>query len=641
MIRVVVVDFETYWSSEHSLTKMSPLAYVTHPDTDIISMAIKDGTGPTLCYFGEENIQRALDKAKLTDALLVGHNMSGFDSLILAWRFNVRPRMWGCTLAMARPLHAKTCGLSLAKLVAHYHLGVKDATVLHNTKGKRLADFTTDELQKMVVYNSADTEQCAQLFHLLKRHYTAAELWHIDATVRMLVEPAFRVNVPMLETAASIERTRKLQALFDLATLLGVEAETRDEVTEAVREQLASALKFSTLLERRGVPTPMKPSPTNPDKQVPALAKTDEAFLALREHDDPIVAAAASARLDVKSTLLETRIQLFLDAATAAKGRLPVPLKYAGADTTGRWSGEQYNPQNLPRIPRDKSGNIVEKNSNVLRLCMQAPPGHQVVVADLSGIELRVNHFLWKVPSSMRLFQNDPAKADLYRDFASRLYDVPEAEVTKDQRQIGKVAHLGLGFGAGPTTFRNIARLMGGVDMDLAQAQEITYRWREEYAPIVEGWKHCHRMLTHILMGDEQAIDPWGLTRTCKEGIRLPSGRIIRYPALRKERTNDRTEWFYGTGRNEARIYAGKIDENCVQALARDCIADNALEVYKLTKRRPALCVHDELIYVVPKEEAQGVLDTVQQVMRTAPHWWPELITWSEGDLAQNYGEAK
>lgn len=100
----------------------------------------------------------------------------------------------------------------------------------------------------------------------------------------------------------------------------------------------------------------MKMSPTNPDKQVPALAKTDEAFLKLQEHSNPIVAAAARARLEVKSTLLETRLEAFIRAADACGGMLPVPLKYAGADTTGRWSGEQYNMQNLPRIgPKPKT----------------------------------------------------------------------------------------------------------------------------------------------------------------------------------------------------------------------------------------------------------------------------------------------
>ncbi len=638
-MNLVYIDFETFWSKDHSLTKMPPLAYVMHPDTEIISCAIKVNNFPTDVFFGEERIRKVLHKLDWSDKMVIGHNMSGFDAMILAWRFGINPKMWGCTLAMARPLHAKTCGLSLAKLVNHYQLGVKDNTALVNTQGKRLKDFTEAELDAMRDYNRADTEQCAALFKKLAKHYDAKELWQIDATIRMLVEPQFQVDASMLETALSIERDQKLKALLDLHKLLRKNDESDesiDDPEEYVRSMMASAPRFADLLTKRGVPVPMKPSPTNPENSVPALAKTDEAFLKLQEHKDPLVAMAARTRLSVKSTILETRIEAFLEAAKATDGKLPVPLHYCGADTTGRWSGFLYNPQNLPRIIVGKP-----KTSDALRNSMKAPEGKVIVVADLSGIELRVNHFLWQVPSSMRLFKEDPAKADLYKDFAARLYDIEEAEVTKEQRQIGKIAHLGLGFGAGPGTFQRIAKMMGGVDMPEVEATQVTYKWRDEYAPIVEGWKQCHKALPFIVTGDEIEIDPWGLARTCAEGIRLPSGRIIRYPMLRNEAGNKGPEWFYGDGRHKARIYAGKITENIVQALARDVIAGNALSMFKATKLRPSLMVHDELVYVVPEAEAQAALDTLQGIMRTPPTWWPQLVTWSEGDVAHSYGAAK
>jgi hypothetical protein len=87
-----------------------------------------------------------------------------------------------------------------------------------------------------------------------------------------------------------------------------------------------------------------------------------------------------------------------------------------------------------------------------------------------------------------------------------------------------------------------------------------------------------------------------------------------------------------------------KIVENLVQCLARSVIADAALKVSrtKLGQMYPlALSVHDELVYVVREDHAQEMLDTVQTIMRTPPDWWPELITWSEGDIADSYGEAK
>ena len=70
-------------------------------------------------------------------------------------------------------------------------------------------------------------------------------------------------------------------------------------------------------------------------------------------------------------------------------------------------------------------------------------------------------------------------------------------------------------------------------------------------------------------------------------------------------------------------------------------IAGNAVSFYKQTKLEPVLMVHDELVYVVPEAEADDVLNELQAVMRTPPTWWPELITWSEGDVANTYGAAK
>lgn len=350
LMRICTIDFETFWAQDHTLSKMSPMDYVMHPETELISMAIKFDHYPTDVFFGEERIQHVVNKLDWTDTIVIGHNMSGFDSMILAWRLGVAPKMWGCTLAMARPVHAITVGGSLGKLVAHYDLGVKDNAVLMQTKGRKLADFTPAERSEMETYNKADTDQCYALFNKLKPHYTAKELWHIDATIRMLVDPKFEVNVPMLEAALSIERDQKRKHILMLAKHLRTSdlveasdavatAETLDDLEEAVRAELASAPKFSALLTSFGVEVPMKDSPTVEGKRVPALAKTDEGFLALQESDDPLVAAAARARLAVKSTLLETRLQAFIDVAGQTNGKFPVPLNYCGATTTGRWSG--------------------------------------------------------------------------------------------------------------------------------------------------------------------------------------------------------------------------------------------------------------------------------------------------------------
>jgi DNA polymerase len=484
---------------------------------------------------------------------------------------------------------------------------------------------------------------CAAIFKKLAPSFPKQELLQIDMTTRMLVEPKFLLNYSMVDKALEDVKEEKRRSLLELANTLGIEqfvAERLDngtDIEEQVRAELASSAKFSALLERLGVEAPMKQSPTNPEKRVPALAKTDDAFIALQSHENPVVAAAARARLEVKSTLLETRLQAFLRAADACDGRLPVPLKYCGADTTGRWSGEQYNMQNLPRIDTKNP-----KPSDALRMSLKAPKGHKIIVADLSGIELRVNMFLWKVPYAMELFASSPDKADLYRYFAAHdLYNITEDEVTKNQRQVGKVAHLGLGFGAGGATFQKVAKLMGGIDLSLEEATDVVNKYREAHGEIVNGWKQFQSNLTNIRQGIESSIDPWGMCQVEHEAVRLPSGRRIYYPSLVKQVDNGKHEWWYGNNRSKARIYAGKGVENLVQALARDVIAEHAVRFYKDTSLRPSLAVHDELVYVVPEKAAQQHLDHLQGIMRQGVSWWPELVTWSEGDIADCYGEAK
>ena len=80
---------------------------------------------------------------------------------------------------------------------------------------------------------------------------------------------------------------------------------------------------------------------------------------------------------------------------------------------------------------------------------------------------------------------------------------------------------------------------------------------------------------------------------------------------------------------------------NCVQALARDSVFEAALRFFRVSRFRPILRVHDELIYMFPQSEAESLLAELQRMLRTPPSWWPQLVVWSEGDVAETYGAAK
>ena len=204
------------------------------------------------------------------------------------------------------------------------------------------------------------------------------------------------------------------------------------------------------------------------------------------------------------------------------------------------------------------------------------------------------------------------------------------------------------GFGLGsPTKYIAVAKALAQIDVAETEATNHIAGYRVKHPEIVEGWRECGRAIKDIAAGIERPVDPWGLVHTCREGLRLPSGRLIRYPNLRQVTEGNwadgrpKQSWKYADGRHAAFLGGPKFVENVVQSLARDVIKDNALDVFKLTGLRPQLVVHDELVYVVKEDKAQAHLDTVQAVMRTPPKWWPQLVTWSEGDIADTYGAAK
>ena len=632
-MRVWATDLETFWSTHHTLSKMNPVSYVMHLETEIQSMSHAFDGGPMEFIRGEENIRAFIQSQDWSDTMVVGHNMSGFDAMILAWRFGLRPRRWACTLAMARPIYRAEVGGSLKALCDFLGLGHKGNLIATGTRGRKASEFTQAEWRDMERYNNQDTHLCRLLFNHLLPLTELREMAVIDMTIRMLVSPRLRVDMDLLVRTRDLELQRKAKAIQGLQRLLDLPFESQLE------RQLMSNPQFADLLRSLGVEPPTKVSPTT-QKETYAFAKNDEELLALLEHEDPMVADAVATRLGVKSSMLETRIDTFLEMAKATGGRMPIALNYWGA-ATGRWSGGfKANQQNLPRIKPDSP-----KLTDALRNCLIAPPGHKIVVADLSGIELRVNHFLWEVKPSMELYGAD-AQADLYRAFAAEFYKVPKEAVTKSQRQFAKMMQLGLGFGMGWRKFQAQAK-QEGYELDDETAQQAVYKWREYYDAIKKGWSLCGEALMSLTNGESYKIDPWGHCITGKHCILTPFG-ALRYPHLRLEvkaehkwqyRGDQDTEYLVGRGRFQSKVYGGLICENIVQHLARQILVGQML---KIQERYPiAHTVHDEIILVVPEDEAEPALEFMLDSMKTSPEWWPEIILFAEGDIGDNYGSCK
>jgi DNA polymerase len=624
-LKPVFLDFETYWDKKHKIGTLTPIPYVLHPETEILSCAYQIGCGPVEVVVGEAEVIRALQGIDWSDKFAVGHNLSEFDAMLLKWRCGCEPRMWGCTLAMAREQVAGRTRLSLGALSERFALGVKECGVLQSTAGKHLANLSEEEAALLREYNANDVRLCARLFYALLPAVSRDELRIIDQTIRMLVNPAFELDIPLLR-AAMKRAAEEQRALMDtLSERLG---------GADVKTILSSAPQTAELLRSLGVEVPRKISPST-GEPIPALAKTDRAFLALLESGDPLVAMVAQTRLEAKSTLLETRLSRFITVGEMTGGKMPVPINYYGA-ITGRDSGAmKLNLQNLPRI------GAVPAASDALRKSLAAPKGKRVVVADLSGIEMRINMFLWRVPYAMERISANPGGVDLYKDLASRVFEVPVDTVSKAQRQAAKAMMLGCGFGLkSKTKYVQIARNMAQLTVSESEAEQHIRFFSERHPEVVEGWGRCHSALGYVHRGSPAQIDSWGMCSTEHGAIRTPVGRV-RYPDLRAETNRyGRPEWIYGS-QPPQRIYGGKVVENLVQHLARGVLMGCMLQIRESLGLSAAMRVHDELVYVVEEEKAEQVLKDVLVIMRTPPLWWPELKIWSEGGIGETYGDAK
>ena len=258
---IVTIDFETYYSKEYGLGKLTTEEYVRDDRFEVIGVSVKVNDGPTDWYTGSDP-GTFLNSLDYTDKAILCHN-TAFDGAILGWHFGIKPRLWLDTLSMAKPEHAVTVGGSLKNLVAKFHLGAKGTEVV-DALGKRRADFSPTDIDAYGNYCINDTELTYKLFKVLSKGFPVSELMVIDQTIRMYTEPVIRLDKAKLEGHLVAEKERKLALLNKLG----------NGDPEVAKKQLNSNVKFAALLTALGAEIPMKVSPTT-GKETYAFAKTD------------------------------------------------------------------------------------------------------------------------------------------------------------------------------------------------------------------------------------------------------------------------------------------------------------------------------------------------------------------------------
>lgn len=656
-----VIDFETYYDREFSLSKMTTEEYIRDPRFQVMMVGVIF-PDESRRVFRPNEFRAWAASVPWDNAAVLAHH-AHFDGRILAHHFGVFPGFWYDTLCMARALHGAEVGGSLKALMEHYGVGHKGTTV-GDMIGRRVESLTSAEWQQYAAYCIND---CAGTLGIFKKMiaenggFPDRELAHIDTTIRMFTEPVFVLDEPSMKAYHLDEVTRK-QKMLDT---LGVD-----------RADLMSDDKFAGLLMQLGVVPPTKWSKKKQEEAY-AFAKSDPGMKELLEHDNEIVQTLAEARLAHKSTINISRSERLIKLGANGQA-MPVYLKYSGAHTH-RWSGaDKMNWQNFERT------NKKDPRKGAIRKAIMAPEGWTLVVADSAQIEARVLAWLAEQEDLVEAFAQ---KRDVYSERASLIYGRkvdrkknPEDEVPGF---VGKVVTLGLGYGMGWAKFAQtlLAGAMGGPPViftrkdaasmgvniasfmgrkhgsrkceDIAREMpsllppddrvvhcavscHIVDVYRRNHKQIVEFWDACDGMISQMISMREGVKQEYGCITLEKGRIILPSGLALHYPGLRD--TDD--GYVYESRMGPTKLYGGLLCENITQALARVVVSD---QIHSMREQgyKIATTTHDEVVLCVPEQHAQQALDFALKSMKTAPDWADGLPLNAEGSFARRYGDAK
>jgi DNA polymerase len=425
------------------------------------------------------------------------------------------------------------------------------------------------------------------------------QLWVLDQTIN---DRGFAIDMEFVAAAkAAVADQKKLlsQRIQDQTQGLVESATQRNQLLEYLREVLGIDL---------------------PDLKGGTLEK----LLTLEGLPQDAVDIIAT-RLSAATT--STAKYTALSRSTSEDGRLRGTLQFCGASRTGRWAGRMFQPQNLPR-PKSKAAEIenvidavkhgvdldllvpdpMSALSDAVRGCIVAGPCKKLVVSDLSNIEGRMLAWLAGETWKLKAFADFDKGIgfDLYKLAYARSFSVPPDQVSGDQRQIGKVQELALGYQGAVGAFSSMA-LAYGIEL-----------------PSKPGTQMEVRSITF-------AREPAWLRMI------LPSGRSLCYaaPKLEEGKLTYMGVNQYTRKWSRLRTYGGKLVENATQAAARDVIAEGAVRAEE-AGYSVVLSVHDELLTEVPDDNRYTV-EGLNGILATRPLWAPDIPLAAGGFEGRRY----
>ena len=455
------------------------------------------------------------------------------------------------------------------------------------------------------------------------------ELWQQDIRMNAF---GVRVDSKLIEGALTIDGVSSAELTEEAINITGLQnPNSTAQLKVWVEKELSDSLEA--------------------DVELPGLRKEDVSML-LERND---LSKEIRRVLEIRQQLGKTSIKKYV-AMETAKGtddRVRGLTQYYGANRTGRWAGRLVQLQNLPRnylktldyareLVKTKNydgirflyGNVPDTLSQLIRTAFIPSEGHKFVVADFSAIEARVIAWLAGEQWVNEVFATH---GKIYEATASQMFHVPIEKIVKGNpeyslRQKGKVATLALGYQGGPAAL--IA--MGALNMGLAEEElpDIVQRWRNANPRIRDLWYAVEQAaLTTMQTAQPQGIN--GLIFRY-EGelmygqsfltVQLPSGRKLFYPKpfLKENQFGKMAIHYYTVGQQTkkwevASTYGGKMTENIVQAIARDCLAETLRRIEQLGLQ-VVFHVHDEVIIDAPMEvTAEQICDLMAEPISWAP----------------------
>lgn len=596
---IAFLDMESFYDTKsgYSLAKMPTINYCRDPRFKSFGCSVGWNDEPMVYLTHDEFIDWA-NSVDWSTTAVCAHNCQ-FDACVLTQHYNIYAAYYICTQAVSQAL-LPVDSVALKKVAPLLGLGEKT---------NALVDGATESNDGMADYANNDNRLAKGIFELLYPMLSRDEQDLIHLHIRQAVEPSLVLDVDVLKQVRDDAAASRLAAI---------------KASGYTDEELTSNQKFATIVRNLGLTPPTKISDAT-GEETEAFAKGDDEFVEFMLQY-PEYKHIWDGRLAAKSNINVSRAEKFLSIAEL-NPLVPMPLKYCGAHT-GRSSGaDGLNVQNLPN-----------KRKSNMRRAFTAPKGQVIVVVDSSQIELRTNFWLAGQEDKLEILANGGCVyvAEAAAQFGIQIDGIPKkGMVADDQRQYGKLCQLGLGFGMGATKFRKTAAAgplgMDPIYMTVDEAYNTVQAYRANNAKIPAFWRYLDERIHQMTLPGLNEVDENGLTFV-HEGIILPSGRMLQYPGLHQ---TEEGQWVYGIDKKVKFLWGGTMDENLTQAIARDIVFEQMLEIDK--RYRVVSSTHDEILMLCSENEAEEALAWCIEIMSTSPKWAPDLPLSAEGTFGKYY----